>query len=115
MSTTKRGPGAPLGNQNARTHGYFSNKLTLEQVNYLSSADVSGLDREITILRLKINSILANDPGNVPVLVKAMSSLSKLVKAKQRLDPNSLQDLSEALQKASRDFLPLIKNYRLSH
>ena len=82
----KRKRGAQPGNQNARKHGFYSKVLTPEQQGVLSLASkVPGLDREVAILRVKIASILNNDPGNVDLLAKATSSLAYVLRARQRL------------------------------
>lgn len=84
-ATKKRG--APMGNQNARKHGFYSKVLTPPQREALpAAASLQGLDQEIAIIRLKILSILANDPRNYEVLLLALSSLSRLLGARQRLE-----------------------------
>ena len=84
--TSKR-RGAPLGNQNARKHGFYSKILDPQQQETLPAAmKLDGLDQEIAILRLKIKSILANDPHNYEVLLLAASSLARLLRTKQRLE-----------------------------
>ena len=75
--------GAPWGNRNARKHGFYSKKLTRKQQHALEAAsDVHGLDQEIALLRIKIQSIVETDPDNHELLIKAMSSLTRMVKAK---------------------------------
>ncbi len=79
IHTKKRG--APVGNQNARKHGYYSNVLTpRQQENLAAAANLRGVDKEIAIFRVKISSILANDPDNINVLAMAMVSLARLVR-----------------------------------
>jgi hypothetical protein len=81
MSDIVRKRGAPGGNQNARKHGYYSNVLTPQQQDLLSAvSDSTALDREIDVMRVKIASILANDPKNTKVLTLALSSLAGLLR-----------------------------------
>jgi hypothetical protein len=103
----KRKGGAPKGNQNARKHGFYSKILTPQQQETLpGAANLDGLDREIAILRVKIRSILANDPRNVTVLSLALSSLARLLRARQLLARHDRQeregDLEALAQVVSR-------------
>jgi len=87
---SRRKRGGQLGNQNARTHGYYSGTLTREQQRALEDAGhLDGLDREIAVRYLKIASILTHDPHNRRVLKLALSSLAHLLYT--RLPPDSQQ------------------------
>jgi len=95
---SKRKPGGQPGNQNARTHGFYSKHLSPEDHRVLqAAAGVSGLDYEIALLRTKILSILAHDPDN-PVLFLALSALAGAVKARQQLSKDSPDGLAEAVK-----------------
>jgi hypothetical protein len=84
QSNPKRG--APLGNQNARIHGFYSNRLTRKQQRALEAASyLRGFDQEIAIVRMKIEDILTSSPENYPALMLAITALVKLVKAKNML------------------------------
>lgn len=103
MSHNKRRPGAPRGNQNARKHGYYSKVLTPQQRDLLSTvSEFSSLNREIDVLRVKIASILANDPKNVKVLTLAMTSLAGLLRANQCLGNRETRALDAASGLVSR-------------
>ena len=76
----KRKVGAPPGNQNARKHGFYSKALTEEERASLAQAvDVDGLDNEIALLRVKVKSVVENDPDNVDLIVRAVNTLTKMV------------------------------------
>jgi hypothetical protein len=76
-------PGGQPGNQNARTHGFYSRVLTSDQQAQLQQArDLRGVDEEIAMLRVKIQSILENDPDNSAVLLRAVTALTRLVKVR---------------------------------
>jgi len=82
----KRKPGAQPGNRNARKHGFYSKTLTPEQQKTLSgAARVKGLNREVAVLRVKIASILKNDPQNLAVLFQAVSALGRTLRTRQSL------------------------------
>jgi hypothetical protein len=100
----KRKGGAQPGNQNARTHGFYSKALTPEQREALrSAAGLDGLDQEIAILRMKIASILVHDPHNYNVLILALTSLARLLQTKHQLSKYDSPRLSAALQKVLKD------------
>jgi len=101
---SRRTRGGQKGNQNARTHGFYSKTLTPEQQEALQdAAGLDGLDQEIAVLRLKIASIVENDPQNINVLMTAMSLLARLLQTKQLLDKQDRHKLVEAIQAVLRD------------
>ena len=96
--SVKKRRGAPVGNQNARKHGFYSRVLTdPERRNLETAVDVDGLDNEIALLRVKIKSIIERDPDNVQLIVRAINTLTKMILAKtivakQDKGGNSLKD-----------------------
>lgn len=67
--THKRKPGGQPGNQNARTHGFYSKVLTPQlQALLLPAKQLDGIDQELALARAKVNSIAVNDPRNYAVL-----------------------------------------------
>ncbi len=75
-------PGAPLGNQNARKHGYYSRVPTpVQRRAYAKASREADLEDEIALLRAKINTIIKVAPENFGVLLKALSALIRAVKA----------------------------------
>lgn len=95
----KRRRGAPLGNQNARKHGFYSNALDKSEKRNLKHAQtVEGLDEEINLLRVKIKSVVENDPKNVRLIAQATISLGRLLRTRERLaqtDPNRWRNAME--------------------
>ena len=77
----KRGPGAPLGNQNALKHGLYSRVLTPEQRESLYYAeDAKFLDKEIVILRMKLETLLADPNTDTDLFLRALGMLSRMVR-----------------------------------
>ena len=77
----KRGPGAPLGNQNALKHGLYSRVLTPEQRESLYYAeDAKFLDKEIVILRMKLETLLADPTTDPDLFLRALGMLSRMVR-----------------------------------
>ena len=106
--TTKR-RGAPKGNQNARKHGFYSKVLDeAEQLDLELATGVEGIDDEIALLRVKIKSVLANDPDNVKLIMQATNTIARLVRVKYKISKEDKKGLKEAIGNVLRDIaLPL--------
>ncbi len=105
-SPIKRRRGAPLGNQNARKHGFYSNALDKSEKRNLKHAQtVEGLDEEINLLRVKIKSVVENDPDNVRLIAQATISLGRLLRTRDRLFSTDSDRLSKAMGNVIRDVL----------
>jgi len=102
----KRRPGGQPGNQNGRTHGFYSKTLNPEMRRGLdAAAGVEGLDQEIALLRLKI-SAFAGNPDHYRLLIPGMSLLSRLLRTRQKLGYDTQDQLQAAVRNVLRD-LPL--------
>ena len=53
-----RRPGAPLGNTNALKHGFYSRRFRSTDLNDLDTHNFSGLQDEITMLRVFIRGVV---------------------------------------------------------
>lgn len=81
VETAKRGRGAPPGNHNALKHGLYARSLTPEEREVLGFAqDAKGLENEIVVLRVKIDSLLANPLANADLLLRAFTALTRMVR-----------------------------------
>ncbi len=105
----KRRRGAPKGNQNARKHGFYSRVLDeAEQLDFELAAGVNGIDDEITLLRVKIKSILENDPENIRLIMQVTNALERLVKTRYNITKEQKKGLKEAIGNVLREVaLPL--------
>jgi len=101
--------GAPPGNQNARKHGFYSKVLDeAERLDFEMATGVEGIDDEITLLRVKIKSLLGNDPENINLIMQATSTLARLVKTRYNISKEDRKGLKEAIGNVLRDVaLPL--------
>ena len=100
----KRKRGAPKGNQNARTHGFYSKVLDeAEQLDFELVSGFDGFDGEIALLRVKIKSLLEKDPENIKLILQATNTLVNLVKAKYNITKEQKQGLTEAIGNVLRD------------
>ncbi len=105
----KRRRGAQKGNQNAWKHGFYSKVLDeAEQLDFELAAGVEGFDDEIALLRVKIKSVLENDPENVRLLMEATSTLANLVKTKYKISKEQRKGLKEAIENVLKEIaIPL--------
>jgi hypothetical protein len=101
--------GAPKGNQGPRKQGFYSKVLDeAEQLDFELASDVEGFDDEIALLRVKIKSLLENDPENIRLLMAATNTLVRLVKAKYNISKEQKKGLKEAIENVLRDIaIPL--------
>ena len=106
---TERKRGAPLGNQNARKHGFYSRVLDeSEQLDFALATGVEGIDDEIALLRVKIKSLVAHDPENIALIMKAINTLARMVSTRYNLGRKDKQGLKDAIGNVLRDVaLPL--------
>ncbi len=79
---TRRGP--PLGNQNARKHGFYSSTLSPAQQALLPRAKkIRSLNDEIGIARVRFAAAVADSSTNARVLSAATNSLLRLERTRQ--------------------------------
>ena len=109
IEETTKGRGAPLGNQNARTHGFYSKVLDEEQQReYTQAVEVEGLDSEIALLRVKIKSLVACDPENLNLITQVANTLARLIMTKYNINKTDKQGLKDAIGNVLKDVaLPL--------
>ncbi len=101
--------GAPKGNQNARRHGFYAKVLDeAERLDFELASSVGGIDDEIALLRVKIKSILANDPENIKLIMQATNTLARLIRTRYNISKDQKKGLKEAIGNVLRDVaLPL--------
>jgi hypothetical protein len=82
----RRHRGAQPGNQNARKHGFYSNVFTPSmEKDLIAARAIEDLDQEIALTRTKIMSILRHQPDNISLLLRAISTVERLVRSRSRL------------------------------
>jgi len=101
--------GAPKGNQNARKHGFYAKVLNeAEQLDFELVSGVEGIDDEITLLRVKIKSLLSHDPENFKLIMQATNALARLVRTRYNITKDQKKGLKEAIGNVLREVaLPL--------
>ena len=104
-----RKAGASKGNPNTRKQGFYTRVLDeAERLDFELASGVNGIDDEITLLRVKIKSILENDPENIKLIMQATSALERLIRTRYKITKEQRKGLREAIGNVLRDIaLPL--------
>ena len=68
-----------------------------ERVRLSRARQLQGLDEEIALLRVRLGSLVEEQPENVELLIKGIGMLVRAVSAKYRLSPRSEKDLYQSL------------------
>ena len=100
---------AKKGSQSTRKQGFYSKVLDeAEQLDFEMASGVDGIDDEIALLRVKIKSILGDDPKNLKLLVEGTNALERLIRTRYKISKEQRKGLKEAIGNVLRDIaLPL--------
>jgi len=99
MEEEKRKRGAQPGNRNAKTHGFYSKKLDeTEKAEHRLAVKVEGLDYEIALMRVKLQSLIVHDPANIKLITQAANTLTRLITAKHTISQNDGKSKQAALE-----------------
>jgi len=100
---------APKGKSSTRKRGFYEKVLDeAERLDFELASGVDGIDDEIALLRVKIKSILGDDPKNIKLLVEATNALERLIRTRYKISREQRKGLKEAIGNVLRDVaLPL--------
>jgi hypothetical protein len=99
QTQARRKRGGQKGNRNARKHGFYSATLSPAQTRHLwNITNLEGVDPEIALIRVKLQSSLQHDPGNRRVIREASRLLVKWYSANYRLDPTDRNYLKTVVE-----------------
>ena len=101
--------GTQKGNRKAKKFGFYDKVLDeAEQLDFELASDVNGIDNEIALLRVKIKSILGDDPKNIKLIVEATNALERLIRTKYKIGKEQGKGLKEAITNVLKEVaLPL--------
>ncbi len=74
-----------------------------ERLDFELASGVNGIDDEIALLRVKIKSVLGDDPKNLADLIKATNALERLVRTRYKISKEQRKGLKEAIGNVLRD------------
>ncbi len=101
--------GVSKSKQGVKVQGFYSKVLDeAEKLDFELASGVQGIDDEIALLRVKIKSILGDDPKNVKLLVEMTNALERLIRTRYKITKEQRKGLKEAISNVLRDIaLPL--------
>ncbi|MGI2335488.1 MAG: hypothetical protein ACRKGH_02450 [Dehalogenimonas sp.] len=100
--------GAPRGNQNARTHGFYSRQTTRNIRDRLRRyGGLSILDRELYVAFIQAQMVVKNAPHNDAVLSKTINALVDHVCRKYDLDQEDTERVMAAIQRVGEELTSL--------
>ena len=95
----RRKRGGQKVNGNARKHGFYSGTLSPAETSQLwNITNLEGVDPEIAFIRVKLQSSLQYDPGNLRVIREASRLLVTWYSAHYRLDPTDRNYLKTVVE-----------------
>jgi hypothetical protein len=95
----KRKRGGQKGNRNARKHGFYSGTLSPAETRQLwNITNLEGVDPEIALIRVKLQSSLEHHPGNRRVIREASRLIVKWYSANYGLDATTGSYLKTVVQ-----------------
>jgi hypothetical protein len=74
-----------------------------EALDFEAIAGTEGLDDEITLLRVKIKTLISKEPDNIVLIMAAANMLAKLVKIRYSMSKEQKKSLGEAIKKVITD------------
>jgi hypothetical protein len=116
MNKTKRKRGGQKGNQNARTHGFYSSVLTPDQMSQLWTIVIKeNVPPESAIMRLKLQSMLSQNTANTRTLQEAVRLLVKWSAQKYHLNRAGRVHMRAILESTFQSYsgIPLCKPEKL--
>ena len=108
-SSARKKINASKGKTSARQHSFYEKVLNeAERLDFELASGVNGIDDEIALLRVKIKSILGDDPKNIKLIVETTNALERLIRTRYKISKEQRKGLKEAIGNVLRDVaLPL--------
>ena len=108
-SGTRRKANVAKAKAKVKQSGFYQKALDeAERIDFELATGVNGIDDEIALLRVKIKSLLDDDPKNIRLMVEATNALERLVRTRYKISREQRKGLKEAIGNVLRDVaLPL--------
>lgn len=89
--------------------GFYTRVLDeAERLDFELASGVEGIDDEIALLRVKIKSLLENEPENIRLILQMTNALERLVRTRYNISKEQRKGLKEAITNVLKDIaLPL--------
>ncbi len=97
MTQTAPDPSPPSAHRRApKAVSQFYRSVVEDAVALLEADEITGLDREISLLRVRLRE-LGREPEQHALMIKSIEAIAKLVSARYRMSPKHADDLSSSL------------------
>jgi hypothetical protein len=90
-------------NKKHRVSLYAQALKEAEKLDFETADNVDGIDDEIKLLRVKIKTMLMNDPENVKLIMQAANMVARLVKERYNMDKGQKKGLKNAIKNLIKD------------
>lgn len=91
---------ASKSKQDKPKQSFYRNALTeAEKLLMEEALEVTGLDQEIALLRIKLTELVANYPGRVDLQLTAANAIARLVKTRYQISKEQKNSLKEAVSR----------------
>ena len=99
----------PKGNHDDGKPSFYTKVLDeAEQLDFELASGVKGIDDEIALLRVKIKSLLENEPENIRLIMQMTNALERLVRTRYNISKEQRKGLKEAIGNVIKDIaIPL--------
>ncbi len=103
------GKGRPRAKKRAapnrgRSRGFYDSALSeAERILLPEAMEVEGLEEEIAVLRVKLNSLIAQEPENMALVLRGMAMLTRAVATKYRLSKEAKENLADAIDSVLKE------------
>jgi hypothetical protein len=88
----------PRAGQDRAKHSFYSKALDeAELLDFELAQGIEGIDDEIALLRMKIRSLLENDPENLKLIMEATNTLARLITTRFRITADQKKALTSAI------------------
>jgi hypothetical protein len=95
----KRRRGGQKGNRNACKHGFYSGTLTPAETSQLwNITNLEGVDPEVALIHVKLQSSFQHDPGNRRVIREASRLLTNWYSKNYKLDATDRSYLKSVVE-----------------
>ena len=85
-------------------HSFYHKALkSSEKQDFTTAAGFEGLDDEINLLRVKIKSLMLNDPTSTKDILRAVGMIARLVEIRHHLSHDPKSGFKEAIRNLMKD------------
>ena len=102
----RKARGGQPGNQNARKHGFYSSRLSPDELcRFWNIMNLERVEPAVVAFRLKLHSVLKSDPHNRRTLMEAVKMITRYNKAKFHLNGSDASAVRRAVKRSIEQYV----------